>query len=214
MQDIVADLSHHNGLHLDFVKAKAAGIQGIIHKATAGLSWTDPMYVTNRMKAIDAGLLWGAYHWGVGDADPQAQLDHFLSFVKPDNSTLLALDYEPNVAGAHRLGPDMTPSQAVQFATLCEGQLGSWPTLYTGLAMAGHFPNLPDCPLWWAGYSSSPHGIPTTWAAPTLWQYTSHGLVDGIGYCDRDEFYGDDLEAFWKASPMAGVTGSAEGEQT
>ena len=46
----VIDISHHNA-NLDFQQAKAAGILGVIHKATQGLTYKDPMYVTNRQKA-------------------------------------------------------------------------------------------------------------------------------------------------------------------
>ena len=41
MLDAVIDISHHNGLQLDFHAASAAGIQGIIHKATQGVSGSD-----------------------------------------------------------------------------------------------------------------------------------------------------------------------------
>ena len=39
----VIDISHHNGGALDFAKAKADGILGVIHKASQGQSNTDPL---------------------------------------------------------------------------------------------------------------------------------------------------------------------------
>jgi glycosyl hydrolase family 25 len=63
--NVVVDLSHHNG-SVDLVKAKTAGILGIIQKATQGDDFVDPTFAANRKKANDAGLLVGAYHFGVG----------------------------------------------------------------------------------------------------------------------------------------------------
>jgi len=79
--NIIVDLSHHNG-NVDLNQAQAAGIVGVIHNATQGTSFVDPMYQTNRAKAQQAGLLWGAYHFGVG-ADGVEQADFFLKTVQP-----------------------------------------------------------------------------------------------------------------------------------
>ena len=71
--NVVIDISHHNGANLNFVQAKQDGIIGIIHKATQGFTFKDKRYEENRTKARDAGLLWGAYHFGVGgDGSDQA----------------------------------------------------------------------------------------------------------------------------------------------
>ncbi|MDT5123734.1 MAG: hypothetical protein QOC96_3216 [Acidobacteriota bacterium] len=205
MLNVVIDISHHQA-NVDFNAVAAAGIVGVIHKATAGTSFVDNRYAERKPRALAAGLLWGAYHWGVGDATAAAQAAHFLAVAQPDAQTLLALDYEPNVAGSHRLGPDMTTQQASQFVEAINTAHGRYPLLYTGLAMAGHIPDLPQCPLWWAGYSHAPHGIPATWPTWTLWQYTGDGLgpqphtVDGIaGPIDRDQFNGDldGLKKLW-----------------
>jgi lysozyme len=74
--NVVIDISHHNGDNLDFVKAREAGIVGVIHKATQGFLLKDKKYETNRKKALDAGLLWGAYHFAVG-GDGSDQADFF-----------------------------------------------------------------------------------------------------------------------------------------
>jgi lysozyme len=206
MIDSVIDISHYQGPNIDFAKVKTAGVVGVIHKATSGANLQDTMYPVNRAKALAAGLLWGAYHWGVGDADADAQAQYFLDYAQPDAQTLLALDYEPNVTRTHRLGPDMTPDQATEFVTKINGAQGSFPLFYTGMAMAGRIPDLPQCPLWWARYANAPIGIPDTWPTWTFWQYTD-GLfgpephaVDGIGNCDRDQFNGDldGLLRLWK----------------
>ena len=205
----VIDISHHNG-HIDFAKVKAAGIVGVVHKATGDIHYKDPMYPVNRQQALDAGLLWGAYHWGTGDATGAVQAQHFLDYAQPDGQTLLALDYEPNkTASGHILGPDMTPHLATEFVNAVEQSHGRFPLLYTGMAMAPHFPNLPQCPLWWARYANQPLGIPPIWPTWTLWQYTGDDAgpephrVDGInGPVDRDKFNGDldGLKQLWGAA--------------
>src|SRR5437870_8817789 len=63
--NVVVDLSHHNRV-ADFNAVTADGIVGIIHKATQGFRFTDPKYQDRRSRALEVGLLWGAYHFGVG----------------------------------------------------------------------------------------------------------------------------------------------------
>ena len=53
---LVVDLSHHNDV-ADFGAVKAAGIAGIIHKATEGVSFTDKLYADRRGRALGVGLL-------------------------------------------------------------------------------------------------------------------------------------------------------------
>src|SRR5690348_7505988 len=106
----VVDISHHNG-NVNLQLAAAAGIIGVIHKATQGTTGVDPMYQTNRTNAANAGLLWGAYHFGTaGDGAGQAQ--HFLDVVGSFDNTLLVLDFEPNPSG-----PTMSLADARAFVT-------------------------------------------------------------------------------------------------
>ncbi len=93
----VVDLSHHNG-DVDLARAKAAGIMGIIHKATQGTQYEDATYDGNRAQAASNGLSWGAYHFGIG-GDGVAQAEHFLSIVNPCDQDLLVLDCEANPHG-------------------------------------------------------------------------------------------------------------------
>src|SRR5215212_6061446 len=123
----VVDISHHNGtVNLD--RAKEDGILGVIQKATQGRTFVDPTYKRNRLKAQNAGLLWGAYHFGTG-SDGIKQAEHFLNIVQPDDDTLLVLDFEANPTG-----PSMTLEEARAFVTHVNGEIGRFPGLY-----AGHF---------------------------------------------------------------------------
>src|SRR5205085_10127894 len=89
----VVDLFHDDHV-TGFADAAAAGTWGIIHEASAGGTGQDPMYAQRRQPALDAGLLWGAYHWGTAHEPVSDQVDNFLSVAQPDANTLVALDYE------------------------------------------------------------------------------------------------------------------------
>jgi lysozyme len=93
--NVVMDLSHQNR-DPDLATAKHdGGILGVIHKATQGVTYIDPTYVDHRHSAVEADLLWGAYHFGTG-SDGILQAEHFLEIVEPSPDTLLVLDFEAN----------------------------------------------------------------------------------------------------------------------
>ena len=200
MINVVVDLSHHNGV-VDFVAVKAAGIVGVIHKATQGAGSTkfaDPMYVPNRASAGTAGLLWGAYHFGDA-APPGDQADYFLETATPTAGELIVLDWEANGPGS-----TMSIQGAEAFVEEINAAAGRWPGLYTDLShyrwIRAESP-LKNCWLWLARYSNAP-GI-DGW---TLWQSTDgifgpepHTVPGISGPCDRDQFNGDleRLQAFW-----------------
>lgn len=200
----IIDISHHQS-RVDFNKVKAAGIDGVIHKATQGLRMKDRRYAEREGLARSAGLLWGAYHFGV-DADGAKQAEHFLKTAGVHPETLLALDFEPNPTGG-----TMTLSQARDFVQYVYAMRYNWPVLYTGAAIVRQTlndPVLANCPLWWAQYGPRPTRIPTkTWQTWTFWQYTDGTFgpephhVDGVGFCDRDQFNGtlSGLRRLWGA---------------
>jgi lysozyme len=205
--NVIVDLSHHNGV-VDLAVAHGAGIVGVIHKATQGTSFVDPMYQTNRAKAQQAGLLWGAYHFGVG-ADGVEQADHFLQVVEPGPQDLLVLDFEANAQG-----PSMTLEEARAFVTHINETLGRFPGLYSGhyvkdLLGTSTDPVLANCWFWLSQYGPTPV-VPANWTSWTIWQYTDGALglgpydVPGIGRCDRDKFNGDinALNKLWGGSSV------------
>jgi GH25 family lysozyme M1 (1,4-beta-N-acetylmuramidase) len=53
---LVVDLSHHNDV-ADFDAVKAAGIAGVIHKATESVGFTDKLYADRRGRALGVGKL-------------------------------------------------------------------------------------------------------------------------------------------------------------
>jgi lysozyme len=200
--NVVVDISHNNGtVHLD--QAKADGIIGVIHKATEGTTFVDPMYQINKSQALNNGLLWGAYHFGTGD-DGVAQAQHFLNTVDTFDNTLLVLDFEPNTQGA-----SMSLAEARAFVTQVNQVTGRFPGFYSGsyikqLLGSGKDPVLAQCWLWLPEYGPTPV-VPANWSTWTMWQYTDGNVgpqphsVNGIGNCDRDQFNGteDQLRTLW-----------------
>jgi len=193
----VVDISHHNG-NVNLVKAKADGIIGVIHKATQGQSLKDSQYKTNRTKANDAGLLWGAYHFATG-SNGVKQAEHFLNVVEEFENTLLVLDFEPNPTG-----PSMTLEEARAFVTHVKEVTGRFPGLYSGhfikQLLGSHTdPVLSKCWFWLAQYGPTAV-VPANWSTWTMWQYTDGEdgprphEVGGIGPCDRDKFNGTEAE--------------------
>ena len=123
--NVVIDISHHNG-NVNLAKAKEDGILGVIQKATQGQTFKDPTYQRNRQKAKDAGLLWGAYHFGTG-RDGLKQAQHFLDVVGNDPGTLLVLDFEPNPTG-----PSMDLEEARAFVTHINEERTRFPGVLLG----------------------------------------------------------------------------------
>src|SRR5689334_1453970 len=116
----VIDLSHFNNV-TSFQDVKDAGIIGVIHKATQGLTGVDGTYGLRKPQALAVGLLWGAYHFGV-NADGKKQADHFLDVVQPSTSDLMVLDFEQSsVEGT------MTLAQAEAFVQRIFQQTGRYP---------------------------------------------------------------------------------------
>jgi lysozyme len=204
MVNVVVDISHHLG-NVNLQKAKTDGeIAGVIHKATQGLAFVDPTFKTNRTKARDAGLLWGAYHFGTG-SNGVHQAEQFLDVVQPEAGVLLALDFEANPQG-----PNMPLEEARAFVTHVKEATGRWPGLYSGhyikeLLGTHTDPVLACCWFWLAQYGPTAV-VPVNWPAWKMWQYTDGAMgpephtVPGIGRCDRDRFNGSltELRAFWK----------------
>jgi lysozyme len=205
----VIDLSHHNNV-TSFQDVRDAGVIGVIHKATQGVTGVDGTFGTRKPRALAAGLLWGAYHFGASGA-PQKQADHFLDVVQPGPTDLLVLDFEPNMDGT------MALAEAETFVQRIFQQTGRFPGLYSGQSFlkeqlgSKRNETLANCFLWVARYSDQLPQVPTaTWKTFTLWQYTDGNLgpqphqVNGVATgCDRDKFNGDEsgLRNLWGVQP-------------
>ncbi|MEO9190284.1 MAG: glycoside hydrolase family 25 protein [Acetobacteraceae bacterium] len=199
----VIDLSHHNSVS-SWQTVKAAGIIAVVHKATEGVTFQDQQYHVRREAAKAQNLLWGSYHFSSGD-DPLQQVENYLTFAAPQADELMCIDFEPSSSG-----PNMSLDQLVEFVGLIHKEKGRSPVIYGGSMLRDATKGVTSspisaCPLWYARYAASPFGVPALWSTLTLWQYTDGNAgnpphdVAGIGFCDRDIYFGsdDDLHKNW-----------------
>ena len=158
MMNGVIDLSHHNTV-TSWAAIKDAGMQGVIHKATQGTSFVDPTYHERRQQALNAGMLWGAYHFGERGS-VLSQVLHFVDTVRPVSTDLLVLDFEPCSSGT------MTQEGAEVFVDEVYLQTGRWLGLYSGMSFCADtlgactITPLARCWLWLARYRRSHQRCP------------------------------------------------------
>jgi len=193
----VVNMSHYDLMRPDFVGMASEGIVGVIHEATYPRRERDARYYERQRAALEAGLLWGAYHFG--DAtNPIGQADHFLNAVaaarppiRPDDSekrragVLLVLDFEKN---GHYPGGTMSVAQAVAFVERIKERTGKYPGLYCSeyrlrqmlygpSAASAHRQTLANCWLWIANYHAEPRST-APWSTWHMWQYCGDGKCD------------------------------------
>jgi lysozyme len=219
----VVNMSHYDLMRPDFVAMAKEGIVGVIHEATFPRRQRDARYDERQQAALEAGLLWGAYHFG--DAtNPIGQADHFMDFVasaRPSirreesgkrHGVLLVLDFEKN---GHYPGGTMSVAQAVAFIERIKERTGKYPGLYCSEyrlrqmlygpgASAVHRQILTNCWLWIANYHTEPRNT-APWRAWHMWQYCGDGKcglrprslfpksVANIRKAERNIFRGDNI---------------------
>src|SRR6266576_3871178 len=223
----VVNMSHYDMMRPDFAAVKRQGIVGVIHEATYPPFVRDAKYLDRQMGALQAGLLWGAYHYANG-SDPVRQADHFLSVVSDARaqadplsrpaSVLLVLDFEKN---GHYPGGTMRVDQAVAFVERIHERTGKYPGIYSGEYHLRQVLNSPkvsptykrvlsNCWLWIANYHYEPRAT-APWSLWSLWQYCGDGRCDlprlayptrvaNISKAERNIFRGGRtaLEDFWQ----------------
>ncbi|MBI3444335.1 MAG: glycoside hydrolase family 25 protein [Magnetospirillum sp.] len=227
----VIDLHHANNVKSFAAARDHSGIQAVIHKASEG-DWQDPRYEERRAMALEAGLLWGAYHFGTRQHPGRAQAQMFLAAARPDPSTLLVLDLELNERAP---GNTMRLDAAEDFVREIAATTGRLPLLYVhpawadgdtlrGASLGGAIAPgsaLAACDLWLADYRFEPE-LPRAWADRgwKMWQYAGDDAssggpfrdrareVRGIDRCDRSVFAGkaDELANYWNATRGIGGT--------
>ncbi len=192
MFDGIMDISHNNAI--DFAAAQKAGIVAVIHKATEGATFQDPLYATRRAEASQLGLLWGAYHFGTA-ADVSQQLQNFTQTAQLQPGDVVVLDYEENA------GNQMTQEQAEQFVTLFQQQFGYLPLLYGSSLLTSISATSPlaACRLWIAEYANvSQPSLPAAFSAYDLWQFTDGTVPTPLqtagSTVDRDRYNGTQAE--------------------
>jgi lysozyme len=187
----VIDISHWQG-RPDFIAVKAAGVLGVIFKATEGRDYVDPTLHENFLNARNAGLAACTYHW-LRPGNVRDQMKHYLATIEPEGGERVIIDYEEDSCTLNDL------HEAVQ--ALIDYGHNLQITVYSGHLLKEHLGDRYDellavnTDLWLAQYTT---GTPTwpkrTYPTWSLWQYSDAGKVDGISgsAVDLDRFNGSD----------------------
>ncbi|MFH8406357.1 lysozyme [Streptomyces sp. NPDC018019] len=186
------DISSHQGA-VDWRSVRAKGGRFVYVKATESNWYRNPYFSRQYRGARKAGLLRGAYHFGVPSASSgTAQARHFLRHSggwKADGRTLPpALDIEHNPYDRERACFGMSGAALVRwirgFSDEVLRQTGRRPVIYTTArwwngCTGGSRAFAATHPLWLARWHGAPGKLPAGWAYPSFWQYASHGALPG-----------------------------------
>lgn len=208
---LVVDL-YQGDIVEDWGKVYAAGIRGVILKATEGTAYRDKTYARRRKDAAAAGLLVGAYHFN-HSGNVRAQVDNFLAASGDLEGLLLALDWE---TPPH--GDAMSPTEAREFLILIMEKTGRTPDqiyIYGGNVLKERIKSAEDIAffgqfrLWLCQYAKKAQ-LPKAWSQYTLWQASADGHagpfdpkvargIDGISTpnIDMNLYNGSDLALDW-----------------
>lgn len=156
-------------------------VVGMIHRATIGMG-SDDEYSSRRGEAKNRGFKWGSYHL-LTTADPEDQVDHYLSVTGIDATETYAIDVEclSVIAGCAKPSFQVSIAQIEAAIAHFKQKTGRLPLIYANgsvtsvLAdkLAGK-PELSGLKLWYARFRSTltnfPQGI---WPSYTVWQFSS-----------------------------------------
>lgn len=184
---MILDVSYHQG-KIDWKKVAAAGVTGVVIKATEGVGYVDPRLIENANGAHAAGLKIGYYHFATPNSltickDAKAEAEFFIATISklPLATLTYALDIEKEPI------PQITPDMVTLWVHTFFGHLrNAGVTNYCLYSYApyldrwlsdGH--GLGNVPLWHAGYTKTAK-LPKGWTNYFLWQYTDKGRIPGI----------------------------------
>jgi lysozyme len=170
------DLSHYDVVAPGgFKQVHAAGYRAVINKATEGPGMVDKTFLTRGPEVLQAGLLYGAYHF-LRRGDPEEQANHFLEVAHKGGPTVfakleLALDHED---------PRVPLENAQQFMEAVHTAVGRYPLLYSGFLVKEQITRADyefwsKVPLWLAQYSAHPSWPEQVWKEPRFIQFTGDG---------------------------------------
>jgi lysozyme len=207
---LAVDLSHYDPAQ-NYANVKAAGIVGVIYKATDSISYNDPTFKSQKALAKSAGLKWGSYHFS-HPGNIQAQADNYLKFAAPESDEIFCLDWESTNTGT------MTVAEAQAWITIVENALQRprQCLIYSGNVakeqLSGKNEFFSQRRLWLAHYSSTP-SVQVSWSTYWLWQFTDGQVgpmphsIPGVGPCDINSYSGTatQLAAEWATGAAAPV---------
>ncbi|GAC1437753.1 MAG: glycoside hydrolase family 25 protein [Sediminibacterium sp.] len=190
------DVSSHQGRiywpAVKQMKVQETQMGFVFIKATEGLNDTDKHFRQNWMKARQAGMVCGAYHFFLATKSGKEQAQNFISQVQLHKGDLPpVLDIEQ----LYGVKPELMRPRLQEWLDVVEAHYGVKPLIYSYADF--YEKNLgkafDDYPLWVAYYvrPSMPQ-ISRPWI---FWQHSDLGRVDGINSSvDCNVFNGDSLQ--------------------
>lgn len=182
---LLLDVSKYQGL-INFIIMLQQGVDGVIVKCGQGMA-QDPYFLTNFLRAKNAGMPRGSYWFYDSRVDPKVQAANWWNWIKADPGELMHfLDLEESYGGDYR-GWKNWKVFLLEFM-----RLSRWPASKIGI-YTGYFYWIANSPvvtadlnwfaqfdLWLAWYTTNPANvlIPKPWTKLILWQYGTNG-VDG-----------------------------------
>lgn len=176
----VIDISHHQGA-VDWARVKADGVVGAFIKATEGGSVIDDTFAINVAGAAVNGIKVGFYHYAhpeLNSAEKEA-----ATFAKTVAGKHADFPHVLDVEGAaSKLGAAALTAWCVTWLNEVKHLTGRPTMIYTGASFAKTYlgADLGKWPLWIAHYGATTPMANTTWAAWSVFQFTSSGRVAGI----------------------------------
>jgi lysozyme len=219
----IADLNHANPVN--FTEIAAAGIWGVIMKATQGIGFKDPAYSKRYAAAKQVGIMVAAYDFATGDRVDR-NVAAFLDYAQLGPNDGAWLDFEDNTHS------QMSADQAYEFLDRASQRLGRACGIYGGNRIREQIePQQPKwidmaarTPLWQCRYLKLQPAdnaelcrlikpIPP-WTKNTIIQYTGDGVgpkphtLQGLeNGADLNVFSGtrDELAKVWAGAPLPGL---------
>lgn len=190
------DVSAHQGA-VDWRAVAAGGALFAYVKASEGTGYQNPYFNQQYGGATSAGLIHGAYHFGLPDqSDGVAQANYFLDrsgWTKNDPRALppaLDIEYNPYGDRCYGLNPDAMSGWIRDFSRTVHARTSRYPTIYTSTnwwnQCTGNNTGFGGNPLWLPHYGSSVGQLPAGWRYQTIWQFANAGAFPG----DQDSFNG------------------------
>jgi lysozyme len=188
----VVDVSHYNTVK-SWDQVKAAGVVGVIFKATEGTNYEDPTCKPQFAAALKAGLACCTYHF-LHHGSVSQQMSFYWNTIQPQVGERMMIDYEEASCTLDDLHAAVTWLMSKSQDTNKDIQV----TVYSGNLLKEQLGDSYDSllalntDLWLAQYTSGTPSWPKgTYPIYTLWQYSESGSVPGVkGNVDTNTFNG------------------------
>lgn len=200
MAFLAIDLSNNNPEPVDLGAARKGGIQLLVHKASEGTAFVDPLYAPRMARAHQTGLFRMSYHFARPENDPAAE-GRFAATAAHGHYG----PYSTGVLDVEVGDGDLSP-WALKWLAAFYGSTGRKPWLYASDSFVrAHLtdPALADYPLWLASWVPwDPRAsvadlveqaplCPPPWTRYSMWQHADDASVPGVpGPVDRSLFMG------------------------